>query len=213
MKTIKNIKNMKKIVYALSVIMVLTLSGCGPKDEGVQKQDFYIQTKSISGFTNQIVVEKSATLDSDQNIMVTAQAHGRVGKILVKDGEIVKEGQVIIKLKDDVANYGLAVQRAKTALDSARLQYKNAKIALGKGVADSKLNVERSKNTLVSAKSAGQEALKNAQQTMNSAGTKLNVLKQQFDGEKTKVLNVFQTVIEFSDKLLGVTTANEHYSQ
>ncbi len=145
--------------------------------------------------------------------MVTAQAHGRVGKILVKDGEVVKEGQVIIKLKDDVANYGLAVQRAKTALDSARLQYKNAKIALGKGVADSKLNVERSKNTLFSAKSAGQEALKNAEQTMNSAGTKLNVLKQQFDGEKTKVLNVFQTVIEFSDKLLGVTTANEHYSQ
>ncbi len=48
MKTIRNMKNMKKIVYVLSIVVLLTLSGCGLKDEGIQKQNFYIQTKGIS---------------------------------------------------------------------------------------------------------------------------------------------------------------------
>lgn len=207
-------KIMKKSLFLVPLLGgSILLAGCGPQEEVKQKEDFYIKTQAISGFTNQIVVQKSAKLESDQNIMVTAQANGRVNKILVKDGDTVKEWQIIVQLKDDVANYGLAVQRAKTALNSARLQYKNAKIALGKGVADSKLNVERSKNTLLTAKDAGVQSIKHAEQNLNSAGTKLATMKKQFDGQKTKLLNVFQSVIDFSDKLLGVTTSNEYYSQ
>ncbi len=204
---------MKKILLISIFFVLLVLSGCDSNQEAVKKKDFYIQTRPLSGFTNQIVVEKSATLNSDQNIMVTAQANGRAGEILVKDGDAVTEGQVVVKLKDDVANYWLAVQRAKTALDSARIQYKNAKIALGKWISDSQLNMERSKNTLLSVQDASKEAIKNAKQNLNSAGTKLNILKQQFNGEKTKILNVYQSVIDFSDKILWVTTNNEHLSQ
>lgn len=204
---------MKKILYGLSVIIVLTLSGCGPKDEPQEKQDFYIQTRSLSWFTDQIVVQKSATMKSDQNIVMTAQANGRVGDILIKEWDTVKEGQIAIKLNDDVAQYGIALKRAKAAVSAAQLQYQNVKVWLEKNISDSQMNIQRNQTLLETAKNAGIQSIKNAEQQVNSADTRLEGMKSQFSAEKDKLENLFQTVLDFWDEVLWFSETNQYSTQ
>lgn len=204
---------MKKILYGLSVIIVLTLSGCGPKDEPQEKQDFYIQTRSLSWFTDQIVVQKSATMKSDQNIVMTAQANGRVGDILIKEWDTVKEGQIAIKLNDDVAQYGIALKRAKAAVSAAQLQYQNVKVWLEKNISDSQMNIQRNQILLETAKNAGIQSIKNAEQQVNSADTRLEGMKSQFSAEKDKLENLFQTVLDFWDEVLWFSETNQYSTQ
>lgn len=204
---------MKKILYGLSVIIVLTLSGCGPKDEPQEKQDFYIQTRSLSWFTDQIVVQKSATMKSDQNIVMTAQANGRVGDILIKEWDTMKEGQIAIKLNDDVAQYGIALKRAKAAVSAAQLQYQNVKVWLEKNISDSQMNIQRNQTLLETAKNAGIQSIKNAEQQVNSADTRLEGMKSQFSAEKDKLENLFQTVLDFWDEVLWFSETNQYSTQ
>jgi len=51
----------------------------------------------------------------------------------------VKTGQPIIKLNDDIAQYGLQLERAKNAYDRSLLTYQQAKISLDKSVSDAEL--------------------------------------------------------------------------
>ncbi len=71
------------------------------------------QTKTLADVTHQLMLEKPGKIVSTQDILVTAQANGKVAKILAKAGDSVKGGQPIVQLADTVASYKLQVERAK----------------------------------------------------------------------------------------------------
>lgn len=49
-----------------------------------------VQTKLFSEFSHQLSLEKPGKIASTQDILVTAQANGKVAKILAKEGDLVK---------------------------------------------------------------------------------------------------------------------------
>lgn len=71
------------------------------------------QTLSPAELHHQLTLEKPGTLASSQDILVTAQANGKVSKILAREGTQVKGGQPVIQLADTIASYKLQVERAK----------------------------------------------------------------------------------------------------
>ncbi len=62
---------------------------------------------------HELTLEKPGTIASSQDILVTAQANGKVAKILAREGDQVKGGEPIVQLADTIASYKLQVERAK----------------------------------------------------------------------------------------------------
>lgn len=107
----------------LSIILVLSLllSSCGesaiiPEDT---RAEFIIQTLKLTGATGSYQVEKSARLTAGSSLSLPSDGIGQVEEILVKEGQSVKKGDVIVKLKDTAAMYGIQMKQANNGVASA----------------------------------------------------------------------------------------------
>ena len=72
-------------------------------------------------------IQGTATLESDEEVQILAEAAGRTTKVLVEEGDRVESGQILAQLDDREARLG--VQRAQVQLAEARLAY-NALVRL-----------------------------------------------------------------------------------
>ncbi len=63
------------------------------------------------------VYESSAVLEPENEIWITSKIAGRISKILVKEGDSVKKGQLLLKLEDDI--YQSDIKKYQAALEVA----------------------------------------------------------------------------------------------
>lgn len=66
-------------------------------------------------------LQGTATLESDETVQVLAEAAGATTRVLVEEGDMVAQGQVLAQLDDREARLG--VERAKVQLAEAELAY------------------------------------------------------------------------------------------
>lgn len=107
----------------LSIILVLSLllSSCGesvitPEDT---RAEFIIQTLKLTGATGSYEVEKTARLTAWSSLSLPSDGIGQVEQVLVKEGQSVKKWDVIVKLKDTAAMYGIQMKQANNGVASA----------------------------------------------------------------------------------------------
>lgn len=112
------------------------------------KTDFYIELKDFSDFSTGTYLEKSWKITSTEEIKMNSQAIGRVSVINVKEGDKVRAGQVLMSLQDNVASYGINLDRAKNGLQRAQISYDSTKINLEKQVFESEIALEKLQNSL-----------------------------------------------------------------
>gem|GEM_PF-1059661 len=106
-------------------------------------------------------------MTSTQEIKLASQAMGRISFLNVKEGDKVKSGQIILALQDNIASYGINVERAQNTLEKVRISYDSTKINLDKQIFDSEINLERLQNNLQALKKNTELDIKNAQDTIN----------------------------------------------
>lgn len=122
---------MKRIFLAAFLAGSLLVGGCADSDTGPAE----VQRKTITGVETEIVstkslpeeVEAAGTIKAANIGVVSSKAMGTVTSILVKDGDRVKKGQVLLTIDDsDVAQKVAAaeagVKEASLGLESARKQ-------------------------------------------------------------------------------------------
>jgi RND family efflux transporter MFP subunit len=75
----------------------------------------------------------SSTIEAERQVSVHAEATGRIVKLEVEEGELVKEGQLLARIKYDAQSSLL--ERAATSLDKAEVDYERIKSLYDRGAA------------------------------------------------------------------------------
>ncbi len=130
-----------------------------------------------------------------QKVLITPDISGKIDKVVVREGQRVKEGDVLFEI--DPVPFRLAMQEAKAKLDQARTIYDNlvanVKIYqqmqdLAQQAVDLKQHDVDRKSTLVKNSFGSQLDLDNASNAVVTAKAQLEYLKQQLSSAKTQLL-------------------------
>ncbi|MFH0299257.1 HlyD family secretion protein [Bradyrhizobium sp. 31Argb] len=130
-----------------------------------------------------------------QKVLITPDISGKIEKVVVKEGQQVKERDVLFEI--DPVPFRLAVDQAKGALDQARTTYDNlvANIRIygqmldlaQRGVDLKQRDVDR-KQSLVKSNFGSQLDLDNAATSLVTASAQAEFIKQQISSSKAQLL-------------------------
>lgn len=112
---------------------------------GITKKEFVIQTKSLEEFGTQQNILKSWKITSASEISINSQASWRVQSLWVKEWQAVKKWQTLAVLQDNIANYGIQLERAKNSLERAKINYDSTVLTLDKAITDTKTAYDKAK--------------------------------------------------------------------
>jgi membrane fusion protein (multidrug efflux system) len=130
-----------------------------------------------------------------QKVLITPDISGKIEKVVVREGQRVKEGDVLFEI--DPVPFRLAVEQARATLDQSRTSYDNlvANVKIYQQMQDlaqqavelKQRDVDR-KSTLVKSSFGSQLDLDNASNAVVTAKAQLEFLKQQLSSAKTQLL-------------------------
>lgn len=212
MKIKKRISKLISKVNIISVIWILFVLGALfyfllQKDnnvvEEIIKKDFIVEVKSFEDFDNKISINKTGKINSTQELKILSNATGRIKNISVKVWDVVNSWDILAKLEDNIANYSINLEKAKNALDRAKITYDSNKINLDKQVFDAEVNLKKLLNNLQALKDWTVEDIRQAETNLNNSDyfnidsssalqlQKLDnsITKAELDYENTKIAN------------------------
>jgi membrane fusion protein (multidrug efflux system) len=130
-----------------------------------------------------------------QKVLVTPDISGKIQKVVVREGQIVKQGDELFEI--DPVPFRLAVDEARAQLMQAQSTYDNLRANIKiygdmlnlaqQGVDLKQRDVER-KNTLLSNRTGSQMDMDNALNAVVAAKTQLEMLEQQQEAIKNQLL-------------------------
>ena len=128
---------------------------CGQAPTARGEAEYSVMTISTSDVT--IPSTHSATIRGRQDIAIYPQVSGTISKVCVKEGEVVRQGQLLFII--DQVPYKAALQTAKAnvaaaeaSVATAQLTYDSKKELFAKNVV-SQFDLQTSQNNLLTAKS------------------------------------------------------------
>jgi len=218
---------MRNLFILASLVMLLGLYWCQSNEVSTDtnKKDFIVQTQTVSEFPNIIILKKPGKIAWQSEVTVTAQAMGRVASIHNNEWQKVQWWQPVITLNDDIASYGLQLQKTKSILDSTLLNYEQWQITVDKSLQDAKLNLDKAQFAFETAQKTAIQTLRQAKQNLNNASleewtqskltldkmisdikNQIDGLKAQFAVQKLNLIEFMDDLLDKSDLLLSITT-------
>lgn len=206
-------KSKKKIIIFSAIgvlVVVLVLIGIlgGSRDEIVQ-----VQIEKVAQRTITQSVTATGTLDPEFKVVITPEVTGEIVDLPVKEGEFVKKGQLLVKIKAD--QYVAQVQQSEAALKSAKATLAMNKAQLDKVTSDYKRTTELHAKNLAS--DADLEAAKSqflsTEANYNGAKAQVQQTEAQLDVQKTSLSKtaiyspmdgtISQLNVQLGDRVLG----------
>lgn len=139
----------KNIISTMVIILLMTVS-CSPNktslDELKEKQsklkkelaEINKQIQALDTNQQQVILNVTSTVveisnfqhkielqgavESDDNILLSAEMPGKITKVYVKEGQKVKKGQLLVSIDDQIINSN--IEEVKTGLEMADFMYK-----------------------------------------------------------------------------------------
>lgn len=115
---------------ALSAGIALALSSCrgGQEQQGMGATAMPFKTMKVEAGDREVETKYSATIRGQQDIDIYPQVGGRLTSLLVKEGDVVRKGQVLfiidqVPYQAALAQARASVQAAQASLATAKLQY------------------------------------------------------------------------------------------
>ena len=171
----------------------------------VEQPTIQVRTQTVGDFSRQLTLEKPGTILSSQDIQVTAQANGKVARILSREWALVQGGQPIVQLSDTIASYKLQAERAKNWLDRAILTKNQTEISINQQIQQAENAYKQAQQSFDHVQKSSDTAIKQAWLGLSGAESQFEALKKNFLTQKTALLNTMNGVIDSADALLGVT--------
>ena len=150
------------------------------------KKEFVVEVKKVEAFSGDVSIEKLWKIVWSQDIVVKAQASGKVKLLSVEEWEIVEKGWKILELDDTVWSYDLNLKRSKNSLDSIKLDYKSSELTLTKAIKDAEIALEKAEHNLYIAKKDIEEKVENAKNDFDNSNLDLDNSKADLSYEKIK---------------------------
>ncbi|MCP9772687.1 efflux RND transporter periplasmic adaptor subunit [Synechococcus sp. Tobar12-5m-g] len=116
-----------------AVLLVATGCGGGPKPEPVRRVQVSTEPVALGRFSND--VDTISTLEAIEEVQLAAQAAGRIERLLIRQGDRVRQGQLLLVLDQAQVRADLASLIAKR--DKDRLNYQRFEFLVRQGAASS----------------------------------------------------------------------------
>ena len=206
---------MKRSLFTISAIALAVLTGCKNENQAIVEQPLFVSTISVDApVQSQHRAFKGIVVPAEQTPMAFRRA-GEVQHVLVKAGDVVKQGQMIEKLDDS---------KEKQAVNDAEAQYTLAirQLKRGEDLHARQMISKAELDELTANKELAEATFYNATNQLNYtrlfapfAGKVSDVFKERFErvaiGEP--VLNLYQNDlvyvrIELSDNVLAMVDPN-----
>ena len=149
----------------------LKVEGGGPSGKLAK-----VKTGKIENGVFTHYIEVQGKVDSEQNIMISPKTAGTITKVLVKKGDMVKAGQLLVQIDDEIVRKSM--DEVKTQLDLATVVYNRQK-----NLWDQKIGTEMQ---FLSAK-ANKEALEKRMATLEDQQD-MSKVKAPFSGVADEVI-------------------------
>jgi RND family efflux transporter MFP subunit len=171
--------------FATAVLLLLTLVACGQNEEAVAPAlTRPVKTFTVEGGGGNALRTFPGRVDASQRAELSFRVPGRLQEILVKEGDLVTEGQVLARL--DASDYQLVYEDRKATFDNSKSNFERGKELIAGGNI-SRMDYDRMEANFRSASAALSQAEKDLEYT---------VLKSPFSGRiaQRKVEN-FEEVV------------------
>ena len=162
---------MKRMVWLLLPVVILS---CASRQQNEGDEPKHYELLTVTTSDHELTTEYAASLKGQQDIRIIPRIEGYLQGIYVKEGEQVKEGQLLFRV--DAATYRAAVETATAnvqqmtaALEKAQLEYEGKQKLRAKNVI-SDYELASSKSDLAVAKAnlaAAQAALTSARNDLS----------------------------------------------
>ncbi len=128
----------RKLITFILFICVLALAGCGAKKDNTKSLVVpNVAVKSMCLTSVALYAYSNANISVKSSLNITPETTAKILKILCRNGETVKQGQVLYQLNDQ-GNSENALQQAKLTQSSAKKTYDN-NLKLGTNIAPAEL--------------------------------------------------------------------------
>jgi HlyD family secretion protein len=209
-----NKKKSKKKLFIFGGIGVLVLALIIIAFVGGSKDDIIpVQVEKVMKRNIIQTVSATGTINPEFKVVITSEVTGEIVQLPVKEGSVVKKGDLLIAIRDD--QYRAQVQQSEANLSQAKAALLQAKANLDKLTSDynrtkelyakklaSESDLETAKSNYLSAQGAYDGANANIQQTQAALNVQQDALR------KTKIYSpmagiVTQLNMELGEKVLG----------
>ncbi|MGK9476131.1 efflux RND transporter periplasmic adaptor subunit [Melioribacter sp. OK-6-Me] len=127
----------------LVIVVILLVAFAGNKEEIIS-----VQTEKVSRRTITQVVTATGKINPEFQVKIAAEATGEIVSLLVKEGDNVKKGQLLLRIKPDI--YEAQKNSAEARLQQARASLNSTKALLEKVESDYKRVQELAQKGLAS---------------------------------------------------------------
>lgn len=182
-------RNKKKIIILSSIlvlfVILIVLAVLGTNKEEV----FIVQTELVQRRTITQIVSSTGKIDPEFKVVITPEVSGEIISLPVREGQKVKKGDLLVKIKQD--QYIAQRDRALANLASARSSLTIQKIQLSK--------IEQDYNRVIELYKKGL-----------SSEAELEAIKAQYETAKAQVESAQSTVLQMEAM---VKEANENLAK
>ncbi len=141
-------KNRKKLYIfgslGLLIVILIVVVGFGSKKETIVT----VQTEKVHRMTITQTVSATGKIQPQTQVKINAEVSGEIIDILVKEGDHVKRGQLLVRIKPDL--YAADMEQAVANVNSAKSLIAQRKADLIKVEAEYKRAIELSQKGLIS---------------------------------------------------------------
>lgn len=153
---------MKRMIW---ILLPMVMFSCASRQQNEGEEPKHYELLTVTASDHELTTEYAASLKGQQDIRIIPRIEGYLQGIYVKEGEQVKEGQLLFRV--DAATYRAAVETASAnvqqmnaALEKAQLEYNgkkqlyNKKVISDHELALSKSDLDMAKANLAAAQAA-----------------------------------------------------------
>lgn len=115
---------MKKNKFLLLAAVAVVFASCGGQSGEMGDNEYAVRT--IETQSTELQTSYPATIRGVQDVEIRPKISGFITKMLVKEGQTVKKGQLLFEI--DNVTYQAAVRQAKAAVNAAEAQLSTAKL-------------------------------------------------------------------------------------
>ncbi len=200
----KTNKLLKYLLIFAGILIVFAIIG---KKSGWFGKEITIKvsTENPQKRTITEIVTASGKIQPETEVIISPDVSGEIVELNIKEGDKVKKGMLLLKIKPDT--YKSMVARAKATLNSTKANYANSKAILAQVLAKSKQtkqNYERNK-TLWDKKAISESEYESALSTYEMSKAEINASKKSVEASKFTVESAKATLKEAEENLRKTT--------
>lgn len=141
-------KSKKKVIIFSSIgllllVLILVVIFGGKKEEIIPVQTEKVQKRTITQ-----IVTASGKIQAEVSVTINPEVSGEIVSLPVKEGQVVKKGDLLVKIKPDA--YLAQLERQTASVNAAKAQLQIQKANLQKMESDFKRQEELFKKNLIS---------------------------------------------------------------